>query len=83
MSFEAEGKKAARVALHIMAGKQIEGMAVPDAGENAYMFDWRRRFPFADLSAFEKAPAISHLGDLFTLDLITCFVLGKLFAGRT
>jgi acyl carrier protein len=43
----------------------------------------RRRYPFADLSAFEKDPAISHLGDLFTVDLITCFVLGKLFAGRT
>jgi PAS domain S-box-containing protein len=42
MSFEAEGKKAARLALHIMAGKQTQAMAVPDAGENAYMFDWRQ-----------------------------------------
>jgi acyl carrier protein len=41
-----------------------------------------RRLPFADLSAFEKDPAIRHLGDLFTVDLITRFVEGKLTAGR-
>jgi acyl carrier protein len=42
----------------------------------------RRRLPFADFSAFEKDPAIRHLGDLFTVDLITRFVQGKLIAGR-
>jgi hypothetical protein len=42
----------------------------------------RRRLPFADLSAFEKDRAIHHLGDLFTVDLITRFVQGKLMAGR-
>jgi PAS domain S-box-containing protein len=42
MSFEAEGKKAALLTLRILAGEKPEGMAVPDAGENAYMFDWRQ-----------------------------------------
>jgi acyl carrier protein len=43
----------------------------------------RRRLPFADLTAFEKDPEISHLGDLFTVDLMTRFVQSKLIAGRT
>jgi acyl carrier protein len=43
----------------------------------------RRRLPFADLTAFEKDPEISHLGGLFTVDLMTRFVQSKLIAGRT
>jgi acyl carrier protein len=43
----------------------------------------RRRLPFADLTAFEKDQEISHLGDLFTVDLMTRFVQSKLIAGRT
>jgi acyl carrier protein len=33
--------------------------------------DLRARMPFADLSGFEKNPELSHVGDLFTVDLIT------------
>src|SRR5262249_8338844 len=32
------------------------------------------RMPFADLSEFEKAPELSHIGDLFTVDLITRYI---------
>lgn len=38
----------------------------------------RTRMPFADLSAFEKNPEITHLGDLFTVDLITRYIKDKL-----
>jgi acyl carrier protein len=38
----------------------------------------RARMPFADLSQFEKDPQMSHLGDLFTVDLITRYIQGKL-----
>jgi acyl carrier protein len=42
------------------------------------MQELRQRMPFADLSAFEKDPAVSHLSDLFTVDLITRYIEGKL-----
>ena len=35
------------------------------------------RMPFADLSEFEKDPELSHIGDLFTVDLIARFVQAK------
>ena len=38
----------------------------------------RERMPFADLSAFEKNPEVSHLSDLFTVDLIARYIQGKL-----
>ena len=38
----------------------------------------RRRIPFADLSRFEQDPAVNHIGDLFTVDLIVQFIRGKL-----
>ena len=38
----------------------------------------RDRMPFADLSEFEKNPEMSHLSDLFTVDLITRYIQGKL-----
>jgi acyl carrier protein len=38
----------------------------------------RARMPFADLSQFEKDPELSHLSDLFTVDLIARYVQGKL-----
>jgi acyl carrier protein len=38
----------------------------------------RDRMPFADLSAFEKNPEVSHLSDLFTVDLIARYIQGKL-----
>ena len=40
----------------------------------------RQRMPFADLSQFEKDPELSHLSDLFTVDLITRYIQGKLVA---
>ena len=38
----------------------------------------RARMPFADLSQFEKDPELGHLSDLFTVDLITRYIQGKL-----
>jgi len=38
----------------------------------------RQRMPFADLSQFEKDPSVSRLSDLFTVDLITRYIQGKL-----
>ena len=40
----------------------------------------RDKMPFADLSEFEKNPQMSHLSDLFTVDLITRYIQGKLAA---
>ncbi|MFO0876216.1 MAG: acyl carrier protein [Gemmataceae bacterium] len=38
----------------------------------------RTRMPFADLAAFEKNPELSKLSDLFTVELITRYIEGKL-----
>ncbi len=38
----------------------------------------RTRMPFADLSSFEANPQVSHIGDLFTVELITSYIQGKL-----
>jgi acyl carrier protein len=38
----------------------------------------RARMPFADLSKFESDPEVSGLSDLFTVDLITRYIQGKL-----
>jgi len=38
----------------------------------------RMRMPFADLSEFEKNPEVAKLSDLFTVELITRYVQGKL-----
>jgi acyl carrier protein len=38
----------------------------------------RSRMPFADLTQFEKNPEVRHLSDLFTVDLITRYIQGKL-----
>jgi len=38
----------------------------------------RMRMPFADLSEFEKNPEVSRLSDLFTVELITRYVQGKI-----
>src|SRR4051794_21593050 len=42
----------------------------------------RTRMPYADLSAFEDDPDIGHLSDLFTVDLITRYIEGKLARGK-
>src|SRR5579884_1049670 len=38
----------------------------------------RARMPFADLSSFEADPQVSHISDLFTVELITRYIQGKL-----
>src|ERR1700732_1391974 len=38
----------------------------------------RARMPFADLSTFEKNPEVNAIGDLFTVDMITRYIQGKL-----
>jgi acyl carrier protein len=38
----------------------------------------RARMPFGDLSRFEQHPEVSAIGDLFTVDLITRYIQGKL-----
>jgi acyl carrier protein len=38
----------------------------------------RARMPYAELSAFEQNPAISAIGDLFTVDMITRYLQTKL-----
>ncbi|MFM7149054.1 MAG: acyl carrier protein [Gemmataceae bacterium] len=38
----------------------------------------RTKMPFADLSQFEKNPELTNLSDLFTVDLITRYIQGKL-----
>src|SRR4051812_27481703 len=38
----------------------------------------RSKMPFADLSQFEKNPEVRHLSDLFTVELITRYIQGKL-----
>ena len=40
----------------------------------------REKMPFADLTEFEKNPQLSHLSDLFTVELITRYIQGKLVA---
>src|SRR5437870_2874284 len=49
---------------------------VTDKGLN----ELRTRMPFADLSQFEQDPELGHLSDLFTVDLITRYIQGKLVA---
>jgi hypothetical protein len=36
--------------------------------------------PFANLNGFESNPEVSHLSDLFTVDLIARYIQGKLAA---
>ena len=40
----------------------------------------RSKMPFADLAAFEKDPSVTRLSDLFTVDLITRYIHGKVGA---
>jgi len=37
----------------------------------------RARMPYADLSDFEKDPQVTAIGDLFTVNLITKYIEGK------
>jgi acyl carrier protein len=38
----------------------------------------RARMPFADLSSFEKDPRVAGISDLFTVEMITRYIQGKL-----
>ena len=38
----------------------------------------RARMPFADLGKFEQDPQLAHIGDLFTVEMITRYINGKL-----
>jgi acyl carrier protein len=52
----------------------VQNGRVTDKGLN----ELRTRMPFADLQQFEKDPELSHLSDLFTVDLIARYIQGKL-----
>src|SRR5438093_7237541 len=38
----------------------------------------KSRMPFADLTSFEKNPDLAGISDLFTVDMITRYIQGKL-----
>jgi acyl carrier protein len=38
----------------------------------------RARMPFAELAQFEQDPEVSHISDLFTVELIARYIQGKL-----
>src|SRR3979490_3096272 len=40
----------------------------------------RTRMPFADISKFEKNPELTAISDLFTVEMITKYIEGKLSA---
>ena len=55
----------------------------PDFVQNGRVTDkgiaeLRARMPFADLSDFERNPEVGHISDLFTVELITRYIEGKL-----
>src|SRR5213593_2310312 len=52
----------------------VQNGRVTDKG----LAELRTRMPFADLGDFEKSPEVSHISDLFTVDLITRYIQGKL-----
>ena len=52
----------------------VQNGRVTDKG----LAELRARMPFADLSKFEQNPEVSAVGDLFTVDLITRYIQGKL-----
>src|SRR5579885_241525 len=43
----------------------------------------RSKMPFADLTQFEENPEVGNLSNLFTVDLITRYIQGKLVNGNT
>jgi acyl carrier protein len=42
----------------------------------------RAKMPFADLTKFEENPEVGNLSNLFTVDLITRYIQGKLENGN-
>ena len=60
-----------------------ENISDPDLTENGKLTtrgltEIRQRMPFADLSKFERNPELNGLSDLFTVDMITRYIQGKL-----
>ena len=43
----------------------------------------RQRMPFADLGDFERDPEVGRISDLFTVELITRYIQGKLTESGT
>ncbi len=41
----------------------------------------RARMPFADLTDFEQDPQVNNISDLFTVEMITRYIEGKVNAG--
>src|SRR5436309_1188479 len=59
----------------------------PEFVQNGHVTDkglteLRTRMPFADLSKFEQNPEVSSISDLFTVEMITRYIEGKLGASR-
>ena len=52
----------------------VQNGKVTDKG----LAELRSKMPFADLTEFEKNPELSHISDLFTVELITRYIQGKL-----
>jgi acyl carrier protein len=52
----------------------VQNGRVTDKG----IHELHERMPFADLSQFEKNPEVSAISDLFTVDMITRYIQGKL-----
>jgi len=52
----------------------VQNGKVTDKG----LAELRSKMPFADLKEFEKNPELSHISDLFTVELITRYIEGKL-----
>src|SRR5436309_13012772 len=55
----------------------------PDFVQNGRVTDkglaeLRQRMPFADLSKFEQNPELAGISDLFTVEMITNYIKGKL-----
>ena len=52
----------------------VQNGKVTDKG----LAELRSRMPFADLSTFEQNPELSKISDLFTVEMITRYIEGKL-----
>jgi acyl carrier protein len=52
----------------------VQNGRVTDKG----LAELRSRMPFADLSKFESNPEVTAISDLFTVDMITRYIQGKL-----
>src|ERR671933_534855 len=52
----------------------VQNGKVTDKG----LAELRARMPFADLSKFEQNPEVAAISDLFTVDMITRYIEGKL-----